>query len=327
MITHSIERAQKKVEENNFGIRKRLLEYDDVMNSQREVIYTRRRHALDGERISVDILNMMEDVVEELIESSRQAEDFESFRLDCLRYLSIDPTVEPEFFEKAKMEEISARLLRQVQESYARKGQHICEQIWPVIKNVYETNGGRFENILIPVTDGKKMYQILTNLKKAYETKGREFLKSFEKTAILANIDEQWKEHLRELDDLKQSVQNASYEQKDPLLIYKFESFNLFKTMIEEVNKDVISLLSKGQIPIKEPEEVRSGNEKKLDMSRMQTQRSERVPSAPSAGSPGDTREPQRPMPIKVEKKVGRNDPCPCGSGKKYKNCHGRDVE
>jgi preprotein translocase subunit SecA len=268
----------------------------------------------------------MEDVVEELVEEAKETQDMEAFRLNTLRYLSIDYNPDPDLFEKSNVPEISAAIMKQVQETYARKGAHMCDRVYPVIKEVYEVNGNRFENIIIPVTDGKKTYQVLTHLKRAYESKGRELLKSFEKTAILANIDDQWKEHLRELDDLKQSVQNASYEQKDPLLIYKFESFNLFKTMVEKVNKDVVSLLTKGQIPIREPEEVRSGNEKRLDMSRMQTQRSDHA--APRSSAPGgDTREPQRPMPVKVEKHVGRNDPCPCGSGKKYKNCHGKDAE
>lgn len=318
MISKSIERAQKKVEENNFGIRKRLLEYDDVMNSQREVIYKKRRHALYGERLGVDIANMMFDVCENAVYDYQENSDFEGFKFELLRTFSIEPPFSEEEFLKENTEGLIDKVYKVVLETYKRKEEAIAKQAYPVIKNVYEKSGQTYENIVVPITDGAKTLQVITNLKKSYETEGRDLVKSYQKSAILANIDESWKEHLRELDDLKQSVQAATYEQKDPLLIYKFESFELFKTMINKVNRDVVATLVKGHIPIQDPDQVREAEKRrKTDYSKYQTSRPDQV------GGDQENKK-QKAQPVRVEKKVGRNDPCPCGSGKKYKNCHGR---
>jgi len=319
MISKSIERAQKKVEENNFGIRKRLLEYDDVMNSQREVIYKRRRHALFGERIQVDIANMMFDL-SEVIANEYHGGDFEEFKMELIRTFSMESPISEEEFMKEKPELISEKIYEVVLENYKRKVEGISKQAYPVIKNVYESKAESYENIVVPFTDGLKMFQVVTNLKKAYESEAEDLVRSFEKVSILATIDDSWKEHLREMDDLKQSVQNASYEQKDPLLIYKFESFNLFKSMVEGVNKSVISSLMKGHIPLSDPEEVRQAEERKrTDMSNLKTTKEE-------MGRGGEKAEPKKMEPVRAAQKVGRNEPCPCGSGKKFKQCHGKGV-
>ena len=325
MISKSIERAQKKVEENNFGIRKRLLEYDDVMNSQREVIYKRRRHALYGERLEVDVLNMMYDAVEELVNQYQGSDLFEDFNMELLRLLSIESPVSPEEFKKLSASEVSEKIYDKMITGYNRKVETISKQAFPVIKNVYETKGQQYINIVVPISDGKRVFHIICNLEKAYQNKGKELVKSYQKQIVLSTIDEAWKEQLREMDDLKQSVQNATYEQKDPLLIYKFESFNLFKAMVTKVNKDVVSTLMKGHIPIQSSDEVREAEaRKRTDMSRYKTQKSD-VPGVnnPMEGANTQTQEKAKPQPVVVEKRVGRNDPCPCGSGKKYKHCHG----
>ncbi|SDC12619.1 preprotein translocase subunit SecA [Williamwhitmania taraxaci] len=316
LISRSIERAQKKVEENNFGIRKRLLEFDDVMNSQREVIYTRRRHALYGERIQVDIANMFADLSDTIISSCHGNMDYEEFNLELIRTASLEaPFTEKEYLEK-KPDDLADKLFDAMQESYLRKMGTIAQQAYPVIKDVYEKQGASYENIVVPISDGNKVFQCVTNLKKTYETQGRELVRSFNKSAILVMIDDNWKEHLREMDELKQSVQNATYEQKDPLLIYKFESYKLFRDMIERINREVTSMLLKAHIPLRDPAPVKEAEQRrKLDMSRYQASRTDDV----STSGEG----PSRPNPVHVEKKVGRNDPCPCGSGKKYKSCHG----
>ncbi len=326
MISKSIERAQKKVEENNFGIRKRLLEYDDVMNSQREVVYKKRRHALFGERLEVDILNMMYDSVEELVNEYHGSDMFEDFNMELMRLLSIESPVDQEDFKKMNAADISQRIYDKMIDGYNRKVENISKQAYPVIRNVYETKKEVYKNIVVPITDGKRIFQIICNLEKAYDNKGKELVKSYQKQIVLNTIDEGWKEQLREMDDLKQSVQNATYEQKDPLLIYKFESFNLFKVLINNVNKQVVSTLMKGQIPIQSPDQVREAEaRRKTDMSRYKTQKSE-LPGAENAmeGANTQTQERSKPQPVTVEKKVGRNEPCPCGSGKKYKQCHGK---
>ena len=326
MISKSIERAQKKVEENNFGIRKRLLEYDDVMNSQREVIYKKRKHALFGERLEVDVLNMMYDSVEELVNTYYGTDQFEDFNLELMRLLSMESPVSQEEFKKLNVSEITEKIYEKMINGYNRKVESIAKQAYPVIKNVYETKSQVYKNIVVPISDGKRVFQIVCNLEKAYQNKGKELVKSYQKQIVLNTIDESWKEQLREMDDLKQSVQNASYEQKDPLLIYKFESFNLFKVMVEKVNKDVVSTLMKGHIPIQSPDQVREAEtRKRTDMSRYKTQKSD-LPGMenPMEGANAQTQERSKPQPVRVEKKVGRNDPCPCGSGKKYKQCHGR---
>lgn len=318
MITRSIERAQKKVEENNFGIRKRLLEYDDVMNSQRTIIYKQRRNALLGERIGVAVANDMFDVCEAIVNEYQPENDLEGFKLEVLRILSIDFDIAPEEFQAMKPEELTDRLYEKVREVYTRKGEHIAQQAYPVIKNVFENRGDVFKNIVVPFTDGQRMYSVVTNLEKAYRSQGEDLMRSYEKSIILAQIDDAWKEQLREMDDLKQSVQNAAYEQKDPLLIYKFESYNLFKTMVEKINRGIVATLMKGQIPMQEPEHVREAQERRTDLSRMKEGRSE---------APVAQQQQQQPKhePVRVGPKVGRNDPCPCGSGLKYKNCHGKN--
>ncbi len=328
MISKSIERAQRKVEENNFGIRKRLLEYDDVMNSQREVIYKKRKHALFGERLEVDVLNMMYDSVEELVNEYYGTEMFEDFNMELLRLLSLESPVTEEEFRKLNTTEITDRIFEKMIDNYNRKVESISKQAFPVIKNVYETKADVYKNIVVPISDGKRTFQIICNLEKAYQNKGKELVKSYQKQIVLHTIDEAWKEQLREMDDLKQSVQNATYEQKDPLLIYKFESFNLFKIMVAKVNKDVVSTLMKGHIPIQSSDQVREAEtRKRTDMSRYKTQKSD-LPGVdnPMEGANTQTQEQTKPQPVKVEKKVGRNDPCPCGSGKKYKQCHGREM-
>jgi len=319
MISKSIERAQKKVEENNFGIRKRLLEYDDVMNSQREVIYKKRKHALYGERLEVDIANMMSDVCESILVEYQDNGDYEGFKFELLRTFSTEPPFTEESFLKDNAEDLTDKLFKLVLETYKRKEEAIAQQAYPVIKDVYERSGHTYENIVVPVTDGAKTIQVITNLKKSYDSEGKDLVKSYQKSAILAHIDDSWKEHLRELDDLKQSVQAATYEQKDPLLIYKFESFELFKTMIDKVNKDVVATLVKGHIPIQDPDKVREAQQRrKTDYSKLQTSRPDQ------GGGPAQEKQ-KKAEPVRVEKKVGRNEPCPCGSGKKYKNCHGKN--
>ncbi len=326
MITKSIERAQKKVEENNFGIRKRLLEYDDVMNSQREVIYSKRRHALLGERLSVDIANMMYDVTENIVNTYKDVSDFDEFQFALIRSLSIDSPVIKAEFSKNSNEEVIESVYAKVLEAYRRKSEIISATAFPVLKDVYERMSATYENVVVPITDGARTYNVITNLKAAVESQGKELLRSFEKTSVLATIDDAWREHLREMDDLKQAVQNATYEQKDPLLIYKFESFELFKTMINKVNQDVVSLLMKGTIPAASPDNVREAQRRKqADMSRLRTQKSDYDSYRSGGGGSPEQRQKQM-APVRVEKKVGRNDPCPCGSGKKYKHCHGQGL-
>lgn len=323
MITKSIERAQKKVEENNFGIRKRLLEYDDVMNSQREVVYKKRRHALFGERLEVDILNTMYDVTDNQVNEFQANGDFENFNLDLIRIMSMESPVSEQEFQRMKAEDIVDKTYNEMVGVYTRRMDTIAKQAYPVIKDVFETKGNMYTNIVVPISDGMHIFQIITNLEKAYKNQGKELVKAYQKQIVLSTIDDAWKEQLREMDDLKQSVQNATYEQKDPLLIYKFESFNLFKVMITKVNKQIVSTLVKGHIPSVEPQQVHEGHERRgLDMSKMSTSKSD----ASQASKPEDTREPQHTQPIRVEKRVGRNDPCPCGSGKKFKSCHGKDL-
>jgi preprotein translocase subunit SecA len=328
MISKSIERAQKKVEENNFGIRKRLLEYDDVMNSQREVVYKKRRHALFGERLEVDVLNMMYDSVENLVTEYQGSGDFEDFNLELMRLLSIESPVNEVDFGKLNANETIDRIYQVMIDSYNRKVQNIAKQAFPVIKDVYEKKSHIYTNIVVPITDGRRLFQIICNLEKAYQNKGRELVKSYQKQIVLNTFDEAWKEQLREMDDLKQSVQNATYEQKDPLLIYKFESFNLFKLMVNKANKDIVSTLMKGHIPIQSPDQVREAAEvRRTDMSRFRTQKNELTSSSNAMeGAHSQTQQKARPEPVRVEKRVGRNDPCPCGSGKKFKQCHGAHI-
>ncbi|HIZ32322.1 MAG TPA: preprotein translocase subunit SecA [Candidatus Bacteroides merdigallinarum] len=323
MISKSIERAQKKVEENNFGIRKRLLEYDDVMNKQRTVVYTKRRHALMGERIGMDIVNMIWDRCANAV----GAPDYENAKMDILQTLAMEPPFTEEEFRNEKKEVLADKTFNAAMELFKRKTDRMAQIAFPVIKQVYENQGAFYQNILIPITDGKRVYNISCNLKAAYESECKEVVKSFEKAILLHVIDEAWKENLRELDDLKHSVQNASYEQKDPLLIYKLESVNLFDAMVDKINNQTISILMRGQIPVREPQEVRqAAPEQRQDMSKYQEQKQDLSDPNQQAAAAQDTREKPKREPIRVQKTVGRNDPCPCGSGKKYKNCHGRNL-
>ena len=334
MISKSIERAQKKVEENNFGIRKRLLEYDDVMNKQRTVVYTKRRHALMGERIGMDIVNMIWDRCANAIE----APDYENCKMDILQTLAMEAPFGEEEFKNEKKEKLADKTFEAAMELFKRKTERMAQIAYPVIKQVYENQGHMYENILIPITDGKRMYNISCNLTAAYESECKEVVKSFEKSILLHVIDEAWKENLRELDELKHSVQNASYEQKDPLLIYKLESVNLFDAMVDKINNQNISIMMRGQIPgqeapaesQQEPQrnvEVRqAAPEQRQDMSKYREQKVDLNDPNQQAAAARDTSEQPKREPIRAEKTVGRNDPCPCGSCKKYKNCHGRNL-
>ncbi|MGL4363928.1 MAG: preprotein translocase subunit SecA [Bacteroidales bacterium] len=316
MISRSIERAQRKVEENNFGVRKRLLEYDDVMNSQREVIYTRRRHALYGERIDVDMLNMVADYSATLIEQMHGNVSFEEFSFELIRLLSIAPNFDEKTWKAASSNELSEMLQNHLMSEYKRRMDALVEQALPVIKNVYEAQGNQYDNIAVPITDGVKIFQLLVNLKKTVESQGEELKLCLSKFTILSMIDEYWKEHLREMDDLKQAAHNAAYEQKDPLLVYKLESYGLFRGMLEKVNLHVLQMLLKAQIASREnavPTEQKQIR-KNTDMSRLQIGRQEL----------GADTAPLKHVPVQVQKQVGRNEPCPCGSGKKFKQCHGK---
>ena len=315
MVSKSIERAQKKVEENNFGTRKRLLEYDDVMNQQREVIYKKRRHALHGDRLSLDVSNMIYDTCESIVEELQEAKDYDTFKLDLIRLLATESPINETEFADLSSQEIIEKVYESCYSSYQNKSTSIARQAYPVIKDVYENQSATYENIVIPFTDGLKTLQVVTNLKEAHESEGGNIAEAIEKSVTLAIIDDIWKEHLREMDDLKQAVQTASYEQKDPLLIYKFESFNLFKALIDKVNKDIVSFLIKAGLPTQS-----SVQEDKHRVENHQTSRPENTGNTPQqAGKPKP-----KAQPVRAEEKVERNAPCPCGSGKKFKKCHGR---
>ena len=321
MMNKAIERAQKKVEENHFGTRKRLLEYDDVMNSQREVIYTRRRHALFGERIEVDLNNLMADFADSFA-ANYEGIDWEDFKLEMIRAVAIEPSFDEVTYTKASQSHLSDLIFEDLEKALERRKAAIAQTAWPILKKVYEEQGQQYENMYIPITDGIKGFNVPVSLKKAYDTEGSEIWKQFSKVVMLLMIDENWKEHLRDMDDLRQSVQNAVYEQKDPLLIYKGESFKLFQEMLDTTNREIISVLLKAYIPVRERSAEEMSRQQqptrpKTDMSKLHTSRME---AAARAGEG----EKSKPAPIIAEKKVGRNDPCPCGSGKKYKACHGK---
>ena len=318
MLSNSIEKAQRKVEENNFGIRKRLLEYDDVMNYQREAIYSRRRNALSGERIEIDVLNMMIDSAEVLVENCAGM-SYEDFSKHLMAKFSIDPGFDEAFWSDAKKDDIKESLTEHMRDVYARRMDAIVEKVYPFVKEIYEKQGDKWQNVAVPITDGRKVLQLVIDLKKAYETTGRELSKNLSKTIILYQIDDHWKQQLRDLDDLRQSVQNAAYEQKDPLVIYKIESYNLFAAMLEALDQDVLSFLLRASIFLREPSQAQQAPESstKKEMSRMQTQHGDLTTNGG---------QPKTKMPVHVEKKIGRNDPCPCGSGLKYKNCHGKGL-
>jgi preprotein translocase subunit SecA len=325
LITKSIERAQKKVEENNFGIRKRLLEYDDVMNNQREVVYTRRRNALFGDKLEIDINNMLSDFSEDLVISNKESGDYEEFLMDLVRYVVMQTSITNTDFNTEKNEVLIERLFVELQELYKHKTESIATKAFPVIRNVYNDKGQVFKYIVVPfTTDNRTPIQIMVDLEKAYKTKGLEIPKSYERIICLNIIDDAWKEHLRELDDLKQSVQNAVYEQKDPILIYKLESFKLFEQMLGKINRIALPMILKGDILSQDAETIEEGRQpgRKTDLSNLETSRKgdfyEKSPQAQAISTSEDSK-----MPVRVDKEPGRNDPCPCGSGKKYKNCHG----
>lgn len=316
MLSKSIENAQKKVEENNFGIRKRLLEYDDVMNYQREAVYARRRNALSGERIEIDVRNMMIDSAY-IIAGRAEGMPYQDFEEYVMAQLSIDLGFDEKFYSNAKGDQLTDALCKQMQAVYERRMNTLAEKVYPFIKMIFEKQGNMYKNIAIPISDGRKMLTLSVDLEKAYNTQGKEIAKALSRSIILYQIDEHWKQHLRDMDDLRQSVQNAAYEQKDPLVVYKLESYNLFATMLEELNKDVLSFLLRAFVPLREDSEARPAQApRSQDMSNMRTQRNDLTTNG----------EQKAKTPIHVDKKIGRNDPCPCGSGKKYKNCHGAGL-
>lgn len=324
MITKNIERAQKKVEENNFGIRKRLLEYDDVMNKQRTVVYEKRRHALMGERIGMDITNIIWDRVVNIIEKN----DYEGCKDEFLKILSMECPFTVEEFTNDSHDNLAERAFQMAMADFKRKTERIQSVGWPVIKDVYENQGDRYERIMVPITDGKRIFNIPCNLKEAYDTECKSVVKQFEKTILLHIIDDCWKENLRALDELKHSVQNASYEQKDPLVIFKLESVKLFDDMVDQMNNRIVGILMRGQIPEMQQEEVHEAAPEQRSQ-RYTEQKDDMTDPAQQAAAQQDTREsaePRRQMPIHKDKLPGRNDPCPCGSGKKFKNCHGKGL-
>ena len=328
MISKQIERAQKKVEENNFGIRKRLLEYDDVMNKQRTVIYEKRRHALMGERIGMDISNMMWDRVVNIIENN----DYEGCKEEFLHIFAMEVPFTNEQFLNDQREQLEEDAFQKVMETFNRKTEHIREVAKPIITQVYETQGQMYERIMVPLTDGRKMYNIPCNLKEAYDTESKSIVKEFEKQMLLHIIDESWKENLRELDELRHSVQNASYEQKDPLLIFKLESAKVWDTMINEMNNRIVSILMRGAIPEMQQQDVREAAPEQRTQRNQYTESKQQLGSEQlhdpnqAAAAAHDTRAQQPRTPIIKDKLPGRNDPCPCGSGKKFKQCHGRGI-
>jgi preprotein translocase subunit SecA len=328
MVTKSIERAQRKVEENNFGIRKRLLEYDDVMNKQRTVVYAKRNHALFGERLALDLDNAFYDVADGLINTFKERNDFEGFKLETIVNLGLDTSITPEQFEKETEQQLAQKLYDEAFANYQRKRKELMKTALPVFKNIRETQGQMIQNVMVPFSDGRKSIQVLANLDKTLQTSGAELVNALEKSVTLFLIDDSWKEHLRAMDDLKQSVQTAHYEQKDPLVIYKGEAFNLFRQMDSEVNTNIVSFLCHAELPIQQNVPAREARQEKTDMSKMRSNRRE-VESAGQdyAANENDYYDPTpvKQEPVKVGPKIGRNDPCPCGSGKKYKNCHGRD--
>ena len=311
MISKSIERAQKKVEENQFGVRKRLLEYDDVMNAQREVVYKRRYHALYGERLRVDLANMIYDTSEIITETNKDASDFKNFEFELIRYFSLSSPITESEFNNLSAQEISQRIYKAAFEHYQNKMERNADLAFPVIKNVYETQRNRFKRIVVPFTDGIKTLQVVTDLEKAFETNGKQLITDFEKNISLAIIDDAWKTHLRKMDELKQSVQLAVHEQKDPLLIYKFESFELFKAMIDQVNKDVISFLFKGEIPQETANTIKEAGTRKRENTQASKEEIQNMDErAAQNRAAGNTQRQQQVVEtiVRDKPKIGRND-------------------
>jgi preprotein translocase subunit SecA len=326
MITKSIERAQRKVEENNFGIRKRLLEYDDVMNKQRSVIYSKRNHALFGDRLALDLDNAFYSVAEGIAFAYKTENDYEGLKLASIINFGLDFNISKEDFESTPENSLAEQLYLSANKNYQQKKNEIATQTLPVFKNIRLTQGSRIENVVVPFTDGKKNMNVLVNLQKAIDSNGSEIAASMERSITLGLIDDAWKEHLRSMDDLKQSVQTAYYEQKDPLVIYKMEAFDLFSKMNESVNKNIIQFLSHSNLPQEQANNVREGQQRKTDMSGMKANKDDITAAGSDYGAnekdyydPSSTKQ----EPVVAEPKIGRNEPCPCGSGKKYKHCHG----
>ena len=342
MVTNAIEKAQKRVEENNFGIRKRLLEYDDVMNKQRTYIYNRRHHALLGERIGIDIANMLYDCVENIVMTYEQPQDYADFCLELFKVLSIESPISEDEFRSLDREDRVERVREVALEAMNRRNERIREVALPVITQLVE-NSDYKGKIIVPISDGKRVFNLRVDLQEAFATECRSIVKEWQKALLLVSIDELWKEHLRELDQLRQSVQNASYEQKDPLVIYKVESFHLFENMLNQLNVKAMSALMRAQIPMRAPRDGEDNQSEEQRRSPEVKQAAPEMPRNPNTnyrtsrpGLPGEEAQrqaasapqnaPQRTMPVSVGPKIGRNDPCPCGSGKKYKNCHGRNA-
>ncbi len=325
MISNSIERAQRKVEENHFGVRKRLLEYDDVMNKQRTVIYEKRRHALMGERIGMDIANMIWDRCVNIIENN----DYQGCKEGFIEIMAMEVPFTEEEFNTMKRDDLCEKAFQATMARFKQKTDLLASVAQPVIKQVYENQGAMYENIMVPITDGRRIYQIASPLKEAYETESHSIVKAFEKAIMLHTIDEAWKENLRELDELKHSVQNASYEQKDPLLIFKLESVKLFDNMVNKINNQTVSVLMRGQIPVQEPSQVQQAEaptKRVTEQEHYVESREDLTDPAQQAAAQHDTREAVKQQPVVAEKLPGRNDLCPCGSGKKFKNCHGKGL-
>ncbi|MBC7383182.1 MAG: SEC-C domain-containing protein [Bacteroidia bacterium] len=337
MISKSIERAQKKVEENNFGIRKRLLEYDDVMNKQRNVVYSKRNHALFGERLALDLDNAFYSVADGLINSFRESADYDGFKLAAIVNFGIDTNITKEELEKGNVQGIAEKLYDEAKTNYNRKVVDVAAQTFPIIKNIRKEQGMHIENVAVPFTDGRKSIQALANMEKTLASEGAELPNALERSITLALIDDSWKEHLRAMDDLRHSVQTAGYEQKDPLVIYKIEAFSAFKQMDDQVNKEIVGFLCHCAIPVEDNNagKIKEGREQKTDMSKMRQRKEEFAGATTGNGGPeyisneNDYNEPSpaiKQEPIRAEPKIGRNDACPCGSGKKFKNCHGKDA-
>ncbi len=325
MVTKSIENAQKKVEENNFGIRKRLLEYDDVMNIQREAIYKKRNAALTGERLSLEIDNTFKALIDDISFRHKGQGDWDSFRNECMMTLGYDPQIDEALFAEGTAEQVADALYDKFDEFYDQKGEKIAQILMPQIKDVYENEGHRYKRIAMPYSDGRDRRMAITaELKDAVETGGKSIMRDIEKTASLAFIDNAWKEHLRSMDELKDSVQAASFEQKDPLVIYKIEAYELFEQLIARVSHDTGSFLAQGRLHFQEGAGVREAKEQKSDFSRMRTNKDRERSSAERAGMAAGRGRQKVSTFKRQEKKVGRNEPCPCGSGKKYKQCHGK---
>ncbi len=326
MVTKSIERAQKKVEENNFGIRKRLLEYDDVMNIQREAIYRKRKHALEGARLQLDLNTMFMSMAENITERSKNANDYEGFVSDSINILGTIPEIDDETFNESDLDSTIENYQLQIQKDYDNKRYKIAEVLMPVIRNVYDNEGHRYKRIAIPYTDGRKYaLPVSADLKEAIDTKGKSVMIDIEKAVSLSLIDDNWKEHLRNMDELKESAQAASFEQKDPLVVYKMEAYELFESLVYKINLEVCSYLMKGKLLIGAPDEVKEAREQKTDLSKVRTNRTEEV-ARKAAAAAGRRSEVAVETVRRDEPKVGRNDPCPCGSGKKYKQCHGKGL-